>query len=795
MSAVNRDIWLAVNFAATIFVSAFLLFQVQPLVSKAILPWFGGTAAVWTTCMLFFQTVLFCGYAYAHLSDRWLVPKMQGLVHVGLIVVALLMLRIVPSDAWKPQDSSFPAFRILGLLAISVGLPYFVLSSTGPLLQAWFARTYPGKVPYRLYALSNFGSLLALLSYPFWFERCYNIPDQARYWSWGFVAYAVLCGYAAISIWLTFRDGAGQESGVRGQESDRAANAITSKQIAGSDSPPFSRDPQVALERPPTLIHRMLWIALPAFASVVLLATTNHVSIDVTPMPFLWVVPLALYLVTFIVAFDHPRWYWPTAFAIFTLLTVYLVGMAFYAGQSHLETKNYGVPGKLVHQIAKGVYEFEKWRGVPEEKLLDTDRIAIGFLTYAAMNFAALFGICMLCHGELVRIRPHPRYLTSFYLSIAAGGAIGGAAVSLIAPYVFVTYFEWNLSLWLGFLLAAGLVLRGIWWLSITCMRKLSWKPLLLMMPLLAIPFLIVVVMGTGDLWKYLRKSPDNIRFRTRNFFGTLAVQDENADNPDAHYFLLYHGRITHGLQFTDELRKQIPTTYYATASGVGRTVEYYHDSRKPEGIRIGAVGLGTGTMAAYVEKGDTIRFYEINPNVRRITEPGTWFTYLKDCRSRGGDYEIQMGDARLSLERELHEGQPQRFHVLVLDAFSGDAIPVHLLTQEAVETYLGHLATPENGGEYGALAVHITNRYLDLEPVVLGLAEHFHLGHVYIANANGDDEQYSSDWIILSKNENLLQELQPHAEPPPEIRKQPSEIRKPILWTDGRNNLIDVLN
>ena len=238
-----------------------------------------------------------------------------------------------------------------------------------------------------------------------------------------------------------------------------------------------------------------------------------------------------------------------------------------------------------------------------------------------------------------------------------------------------------------------------------------------------------------------------------------------------------------------------MPTTYYATASGVGRTVEYYHSSGTPHSIRIGDVGLGTGTMAAYVEQGDSIRFYEINANVRAITEPGHWFTYLQDCKSRGGSYEIQMGDARLSLERELREGHPQRFHVLVLDAFSGDAIPVHLLTREAAKIYLEHLTTPEHGGEHGALAVHITNRYLDLEPVVLGLANEFHLGHVYISNGDGDDGQYSSDWIILSKNEDLLQALRPHAVPPPELHDPPERAKQPILWTDGRSNLFDVLN
>jgi len=410
------------------------------------------------------------------------------------------------------------------------------------------------------------------------------------------------------------------------------------------------------------------------------------------------------------------------------------------------------------------------------------------------MCFVALFGICLLCHGELVRIRPPTVYLTSFYLSIAAGGALGGAAVSLLAPYLFVTYFEWTLAVWLGYLLGVIVMLQRIWHYSTYWTRKVSKKHLLWIIPAAAGPFVVVASIGGVDLFSYMQKSRDDIRLRSRNFFGTLLVEEDDQDNPQSHSFSLVHGRIMHGMQYTGELR-EVPTSYYATRSGVGRTVEHYHANRKPEGIRIGAVGLGTGTMAAYVEKGDSIRFYEINYNVRAITEPGQWFTYLKDCKTRGGDYQIQMGDARLSLERELSEGQPQRFHVLVLDAFSGDAIPVHLLTREAVQVYLDHLATPENGGEHGALAVHITNRYLDLEPVVLGLANEFHLGHVYISNGDGDAGQSSSDWIILSKSDDLLQELRPYEVTPPALQDPPEKEKTPILWTDGRSNLFDVLN
>jgi hypothetical protein len=795
MSTIMRARWLAMNFAATIFVSAFLLFQIQPLVSKYILPWFGGTPAVWTTCMLFFQTLLFGGYAYAHFSQLWLRPKQQAVVHLILIVVALSLLRVVPSDVWKPTDSLEPVGRILLLLAASVGLPYFVLSSTGPLIQAWFARAFPGRIPYRLYALSNVGSLLALLSYPFFFERVWDVPVQATFWSWGFYLYAALCGCAAVVVGLAFRT-AGRASNDPVVTELHTANpafielpeqeAAKTKSVAvgsGGEAP--------AALVAPTLLRRILWLVLPAFASVTLLAVTNHVCTDVAVMPFLWVVPLSLYLVTFIIAFDHPRWYRPVLTSIFTMLAVYTVAMVYSNGQSRVVLWDCGTPGKLAYYK-----EYGHWPKLPltEGEREKSPKANLGFMTYAGMNFAALLGICMMCHGELFRMRPHPRYLTGYYLMISAGGAVGGVAVTLIAPHVFVTFFEWNFALFLGFVLAAWLILRAI---VASRSQKLSgnagaspgWA---LLVGVLAV--LVVTGWGIYDICRYFQRSDEDVLLRERNFFGTLKVEDRDANEPEEHTHVLYHGRITHGLQYVSDDRRHIPTTYYAPQTGVGRTIGFYRESKKLHGVRIGAVGLGTGTLAAYADQGDSIRFYEINPAVIAITEPGEWFTYLKDCRARGGKCEIELGDARLTLERELQNHQPQKFHILVLDAFSGDAIPVHLLTEEAMKSYVEHLAKAGDGDEDGAIAIHITNRYVDLEPVVLGLAERYGLDHVLISNDSGADGAYTSEWMILSHNQALLKELAAYEEQAPEDQEHPKLKKKPVLWTDGRSNLFEVL-
>ncbi|HEY2883342.1 MAG TPA: hypothetical protein VGJ15_12930 [Pirellulales bacterium] len=820
MAKLSRGGWLALNYAATIFISAFLLFQVQPLVSKYILPWFGGSPAVWTTCMLFFQTVLFAGYAYAHFTQQWFRPKLQALIHLAIILMALVLLRVVPDESWKPRESIDPIGRILLLLAFSVGLPYFVLSTTGPLLQAWFAKSFPGKTPYRLYALSNFGSLLALLSYPIFFERRFDVAHQAGIWSWGFWGFAVLCGAAALNLWIMF---SAEGSGITvhnsiampamalpvPSESEQAAQGLVTA------TPNEIDDHHEKIEdRAPHWWQRILWLALPAFACVALLATTNHVCTDVAVMPFLWVIPLSLYLLTFIIAFDHPRWYRPTPIALLTVLAIYGVGI----GKGETDVFDCGLSGKLLHWASD---RLATWRGLPMESYPASPEITIGLVPYLILNFVAMWGICMLCHGELVRQRPHPRYLTAFYLLISAGGALGAMAVTLLAPHIFNTFYEWELTTFIGYLLCVGIVLWAVGRWAFAVGGDPPARNSLRMLWLA--PLVVVAAIGWIDLSNYLGYTSNGVLFRTRNFFGTLLVREFEVGEPD-HYIVFKHGATTHGMQFAAADKRGEPTTYYTPYGGVGRTINYLHglpqappvDEKSKldnlpvlnsgaaktsvKGLKIGAVGLGTGTLAAYAEPGDSISFYEINPAVVDIANDDKWFTFLTDCRQRGAQCETKLGDARLTMENELRAGKPQHFDLLVLDAFSGDAIPVHLLTEEAFEKiYLPHLATAAVDGRDGTIAIHITNHYVDLEPVIRGLAERFGFESVRIENPKIHDQAiFHADWIILSRNKALIAALASYGKTPelsPDQAPRTVAPAKPaILWTDGRSNLFDVL-
>jgi hypothetical protein len=747
---------------------------VQPLVSKTILPWFGGTPAVWTTCMLFFQVLLFVGYAYAHASQTWLRPRQQALVHLGVLAAALIFLRVLPGDRWMPTDSYHPVSQILLLLAATIGVPYFVLATTGPLIQAWFARSFPGRSPYRLYALSNVGSLLALLTYPFVFERWFDLRQQAGIWICGFGAFAMMCGYAAYRLW---RNPAKAVQGLAGVDDvGKVADVQQSTGVASGTRP------GAAAAKAPGILQCLAWLALPAFASVTLLATTNYVCADVAVVPFLWIIPLSLYLITFIIAFDRPIWYRPVATSVLTLLAIYGVGL--------IHNQGFNEPVELFDgEFFRWMRGFLEERGVIEPSAV-TKTITVDFKDFLALNFAAMFGICLLCHGELFRRRPDPRYLTLYYLMIAAGGALGGAAVTLVAPRVFPTYFEWELSIILGCLLAVGLIM---WALIDVVFSDSDWSiglRLALLVPL-GLAVLLPAAVEIVDVAAFMQTSNEGVELRVRNFFGALSVREKDADDIRQAAIVLRHGAITHGSQFTDPSRRGQPTTYYGTPTGVGRTLNYLRKQPPPGGMRVGAVGLGTGTLAAYVGAFDFISFYEINPAVIEITEGGRWFTYLQDAKQRGAEYKIKLGDARLTLQRELGEGQPQHYHVLVLDAFSGDAIPMHLLTEEAFAIYVQHLATPEAGGLHGALAVHISNRYLDLGPIVRGVAERFGLPAARIENSSVSIENLSSStWIILSHNEELIAALQSFVAPPDPDEKP----RPPILWTDSRSSLFDVL-
>jgi hypothetical protein len=788
MTPRNTNRWLLASYAAAIFVSAFLLFQVQPLVSKAILPWFGGSPAVWTTSMLFFQTLLFAGYAYAHLSQQWFAARQQAMIHLGIILVALLMLRVVPAASWQPENVSDPVGPILLMLAATVGLPYFALSSTGPLLQAWFVRSFPGRTPYRLYSLSNFGSLLALVSYPFFFERRFDRGQQATFWTSGYFVYALLCGTTAISLWMLSRR-AGATGPQTIDEHDSACNGIGTAKgngKAAEHGPDIESTAGVltasvaagAQTAAPLWWQRAAWLLLPGFASVALLATTNHVCTDVAVMPLLWIVPLALYLVTFIIAFDHPRWYQPKLTAVLTLAAVYVVALVYWDGLGAIKVFDCGSLGAL---LKRGATAFSGADAA-------SPQIHVGFLGNLAWNFAAMFGVCLLCHGELVRQRPNPRYLTEFYLLIAAGGALGGVAVSLVAPHVFTTYREWDLMLYFGSVLALGLLVRAAVMNYIR--RKLAnpsqsrWQPALVTW----LPLALVGAVIFYDLSGFLQHSDKGVDLRARNFFGTLTVRERDVDDPDQHDIILQHGTITHGLQFVAPERRIQPTTYYSEISGVGRAIKHYRSEGK-KGLAIGAVGLGVGTLAAYMGDGDTITFYEINPSIIEIAEVGRWFSFLPDCEKRGAVYDVRLGDARLTLDHELADSNVRKYDVLVLDAFSGDAIPAHLLTEEAFKIYLGHLATAEENGRDGAIAVHITNRYVDLEPVVRGAAERFGLKTVRIQTKRDNAQAiYSSDWMVLTHNQSLVDELTDAAVPADEHPKPAT------LWTDARSNLFDAL-
>jgi SAM-dependent methyltransferase len=738
VGAAEKAVWL---YAVTIFLSAFLLFQVQPLIGKWILPWFGGGPAVWTTCMLFFQTVLLAGYAYAHLVRTRLGERGQGLVHVGLLVAAALLLPVGPSAGWKPVEAGDPTWRILAVLAIGAGLPYFALSATSPLLQAWFSTAHPGRSPYRLYALSNVGSLLALASYPFVIEPLLRLRVQSWAWSAGFVAFGVLCGACAVRAWRVRPAadpaaspdlggaGGGATGGCAGG-GGATGGCAGGGCAAGGDCGAIAADAclsAAAAAARPAAGTRLLWLALAACGSVMLLAVTNEMCLQVGVVPFLWVLPLGMYLLSFILCFESERIYWRPVF--WPLL------MAAAGGMIWLLFENVDAP--IFWQI-------------------------VGY-------GGGLFVCCMVCHGELARLKPHPRYLTSFYLTASAGGALGGVLVTLVAPLVFPAYFELHVGLWACFALA----IVAFWHeRSLRPGRRRRW-----VVPVFALGGAAVLAGVVVGLSLAIRQELEDAVSTTRNFYGVLQVIEYDGDNPDLTSHVLLHGRIMHGRQYEAEPLRRLPSTYYGVNSGVGLTVM----NRRPGGpLKVGVVGLGAGTLAAYGHTGDTYRFYEINPAVRRLAT--SRFTYLGDSAAR---CEVVLGDARLSMERE----PPQAYDVLALDAFSGDSIPVHLLTAEAFEVYRRHLK-PD-----GVLAVHISNRFLDLQPVVLALAGRFGMAAAVIDDETEYDEENcaelsSSTWVLVTGDKYFLQhEVILNATAPPE--KDPPA---PRLWTDDYSDLFGIL-
>ena len=666
--------------AATIFLSAFLLFLVQPVLAKQILPWFGGAAIVWTTCMLFFQLVLLLGYAYAHGLVARIRPSHQALIHIGLLLVSLAFLPIVPDPGWKPAGGDHPVWRILALLFATIGLPYFLLSSTSPLVQAWFARSFPGSNPYPLFALSNFASMLALLGYPLLFEPWLSNPQQSTYWSAGYAIFVVLCAALA---W-------------------KGRALVPIEESAGWDA--------AAVNEPrPGAKAISMWLLLSAMGSVVLLAVSNHLTQNISSVPLLWVIPLALYLLTFILCFQGGPWYRRDAFL--GLLVWILCVMAWFLADKSLQ--------------------FE-------------------LLWHVAVFCVGLFVVCMFCHGELAARRPGPRHLTLFYLMVSLGGVLGGALVGIVAPATLPAYLELEIAL---------VVIAAI-----ALFTNLE-RP----MPVVAM-FVAVAAFTSAALGYRVYTFTENAVFMQRNHYGVVRVKENvsRIDDEDTRYRTLVHGAILHGEQYLSEKYRRSATTYYKTTSGIGRALLAFEG----KAIRVGIIGLGAGSIAVYGDGDDIYRFYDIDPVVVHVAN--TYFSYLKDSAAKT---EVVLGDARLSLERE----PPQDFDLLAIDAFSGDSIPVHLITYEAVGEYLRHLK-PE-----GVIAFHVSNRFLDLKPVLLAISEKHGLEYAYI-HETGESGGTTSDWVLLTRHkpfilkQSIVEATEPVA-PRPELR----------LWTDDFSNLLQV--
>ena len=747
-------------YSVTILLSAFLLFEIQLILAKFFLPWFGGTPALWTTCMFFFQSLLVVGYLYAHFVAHKVPLRRQGLVHLVVLAAALavsagLCLRwrspLFPSSSWKPGGVDQPVAFLVILLSLSAGASFFTLSATGPLLQSWFGQTHAGNSPYRLYSLSSLGSFLALLSYPLLVEPWLSLRVQGSVWLLLYCAFVLSCGYCALKL-----------RGVRHADEDATSVADTQ-------------------ERTPRASTCLLWFTLSACGSLLFLGTTSQICQNVAVVPLLWVLPLSVYLLTLVICFEKERYYFRGVFHPAVIVALLLV----------------------VFLLSEGTLT----------------RISTQIGAYSVVLFVG----CMVCHGELVRSKPAVRYLTLFYLLVSLGGAAAGVFVVLLAPNLFTGFWEYQIGLWLTALLLLVSVIRdrNSW---VYCTR---FGPLLIAATTVCLPvpiifmlhgkigfdygFLLLLItvavllvrrqtqvgyskpkaqaamlFGTFSmlllavLFVLSSRLQTSALLRVRNFYGVLNVKPINGNQPKWAAYGLTHGLISHGFQFRSPTKRQLATGYYGAESGVGRAIRVLRrenvDQHSPMPLHLGVIGLGVGTLAAYGQRNDQLRFYEINPGVIKIAEDPQYFTYLSECKA---SKQIIVGDARLSMERELSSGNPPQFDLLVIDAFSGDAPPVHLLTIEAFRLYMKELMPR------GILAVHITNAYVDLRPVVLSAAAQLGLNAVFIHDDGDGSMTLYSDWMLLSRRDL----------PPGTDSSDTAKIGSPVvLWTDDYSNLLRIL-
>jgi len=667
-------------FASAVFLASFLLFLVEPIAARQLLPALGGSATVWITCLVFFQTALLLGYLYAH----WLAPRSSFMVHLSLLLLAVAAAILwVLRTPLMVDGAAHPTLTVFSALSLSIGLPFLVLSSTSPLLQVWWARVETGKIPYRLYALSNVGSLLALALYPSVIEPRFTLHAQRIAWCCGFAVFAILSTLLAIRT--------------------RSTTAASLQAIAAND---------LSAPRSPRT-HKLLWVLLPMGAAMQLSAVTSYVTGNLAAIPLLWILPLGVYLLTLILAFQF------RVLLPWGVISRFMVVML----------------SALAYSLTKATGAWPLWLSI------------LFFLV-------ALFFTCIFCHSAATALRPQrASEATLFYLCFAAGGALGSFLVGIAAPLVFTS----NLDLPITFLVTALLALvvnwRGHW------SQRLLW--------VVASAAMLVLVFMVRHAYER------NTIVAVRNFYASLRVTQAPFSYPGTTVRTLMNGSIQHGSQFfgSNELR-HIPTTYYAIDSGVSLAFRFCCGSRTRN---IGVIGLGAGTLAAYGRPGDHIRFYDINPAVPAIAQ--NTFTYIRDSAAQ---IQIVEGDARTSLARE----SSQHFDVLVVDAFSGDAIPIHLLTIEALALYRRHLAPN------GILGFHISNRHVDLAPAIALLAASAGMQARRVStNSTRQPGEYTSTWILVTADPDFF------TQPALSAVARVPEIKPGLkVWTDDYSALLPLI-
>lgn len=697
-------VFVATVFAVTMALAGFLLFQVQPVLAKFILPWFGGSATTWIVCMLFFQVALLAGYAHAYAVTLPFTVPTQAKVQIAILLVSLLLLPITPSDVWKPADASDPTWRIVILLAASVGIPYVVLATTSPLLSRWLARIDPGLHPARFFAASNLGSFVGLLSYPFLFERYLSSQQQTVLWSWAYVVYAILF---ALCAWMATR-----QRGDDARESGTTAQGNQPGSQIGGD-------------------RLALWILYSLLGSILLLATTNAITQWSAVIPFLWIAPLSLYLLTFVIAFGHQRFYHRTAFTlIFLCLAVAAI-----------------------------------WSPAP-----DSGR---DMIVQLALQCATMFFGCMICHAEMVRLQPEPARLPKFYLAISFGGALGGVFVALVAPVIMNDYFEHPLTL------------VAIGFLGVILIARDAGLAAAMRAPAAAAATVILAGAAGGAVYNEMNPDYDLIE-RVRNFYGVVKISQEDEDDPEDHQILMTQAGVEQGSQWQNPAVKLNPLCAFDEDSGAGIAMMNHIKRRggNPDApIRVGIIGLGAGMLAAMGKDGDVIRYYEINPAVESLTR--RYFTFLRDGKAKS---DVLLGDGRLVLERQLAAKDPQQFDVLVIDAFRGASPPTHLMTKEAFEIYLAHLAPN------GIIAINFELNTFEMAPLHRGMAQLFGLDVRWIETQSEDKDgcEEPISWALYTKDKALFEVER--------VKKAISEWRDKdtasgIVWTDSSSNLMSILN